>query len=101
MVVMVGEGGEGGKEASFLHSATCVTDKSFPVLEVSFARSEHDVLESEGPVQTCLQMNCEAAKSVTVTLSAQESEMTQARGKYFFSQLTMSRVTYESFLTRC
>ena len=38
-------------------------------------------MESEGPVETCLQMNCEAAKNVTVTISAQESEPQQARGK--------------------
>ena len=50
----------------------------FSVLEVSFQRSIYRVVESEGPVQTCLQMNCKAAKNVTVTISAQESDLQQA-----------------------
>lgn len=52
----------------------------FLVLEVSFKESKTRVLESAGQVESCLRLNCEAAKPVMVTISAQESETPQARG---------------------
>lgn len=70
----------------------------FLVLTVSFEKSSDRVLESAGPVETCLLLNCEAAKPVDVTISAQESRPPQARGTYNRCKKSFgSKTTYYVF----
>lgn len=68
--------------ARFLGSCSYDTIFCFSVVEVSFEETGYSIMEPDGPVETCVVLNCEAAAPVTVVIAARESQPPQARGIY-------------------
>ena len=48
---------------------------------MEFERGNNVVTEGDGDVDTCLVLNCEAAQPITVTVTAQESTVPEARSR--------------------